>query len=366
LKFCQQNAESISPFSTRLLRWYRKNGRDLPWRKTTNPYQIWVSEILLQQTQVVTALPYYHRFLERFQTVHALALAPLDDVLKTWQGLGYYARARHLSLAAQKVVHQFNGVVPASLDELTSLPGIGRSTAGAILNIAFGQCHPILDGNVKRVLSRYFLVCGDLKEKNNLAALWQHAETILPQKNADLFTQAIMDLGATICLPKSPNCIACPVSQSCLAYQEGVQNKLPEKSPTKKVPHYDFIAAIIQKGGKVLIKKRPEKGLLGGLWEFPSGKIASKEGLSQGAYLDELIEKEVGSQVSLLPLAIQIKHAFTHFKMTLHLFSGTVKKAALSDSSLKWVSIEQLSEYPFSASHQRIVLRLQGEGFPSP
>ncbi|MEK7286181.1 MAG: A/G-specific adenine glycosylase [Nitrospirota bacterium] len=353
---------SSRPFSTRLLRWYQKNGRDLPWRKTTDPYTIWVSEILLQQTQVVTALPYYHRFLERFPTVHALATTPLDDVLKTWQGLGYYARARHLSLAAQKVVREYNGNIPRSLDALMSLAGIGRSTAGAILNIAFNQCHPILDGNVKRILSRYFLVRGDLKEKNNLAVLWAYAEAILPKKkgatpaNANLFTQAIMDLGATICLPKSPNCVVCPVSLSCLAYQEGVQNKLPEKSVSKKVPHYDFIAAIIQKGKQVLIKKRPEKGLLGGLWEFPGGKIINKDDLSS---IHELTEREVGQQASLIPLDVQIQHAFTHFKMTLHLFSGVVQKRIACNPALKWVSISQLSDYAFSAAHQVIVLKLQ-------
>ncbi|MEK7747740.1 MAG: A/G-specific adenine glycosylase [Nitrospirota bacterium] len=343
----------MSTFSTRLLHWYRKNGRDLPWRKTTDPYTIWVSEILLQQTQVTTVIPYYHRFLDRFPTVHALALASIDDVLKCWQGLGYYARARHLSLAAKKVVCEHNGKVPSSFDDLVSLPGIGRSTAGAILNIAFGQRHPILDGNVKRVLSRYFCILGDLKEKNNLATLWQHAEAILPPKNADLFTQAIMDLGATICVPKSPNCTACPVSRGCLAYQKGLAHKLPEKTAKKKVPHYDFIAAIIYSGKKVLIKKRPEKGLLGGLWEFPGGKF-----IGDGE-INALVEKEIGQCVSLSPLDVKIQHAFTHFKMTLHLFSGAVKKRTVSDPALKWVSILELSDYAFSAAHQAIVVRLQ-------
>jgi A/G-specific adenine glycosylase len=224
------------------------------------------------------------------------------------------------------------------------------------------------------------LVRGDLKEKKNLTALWEYAEAILPKKKADLFTQAIMDLGATICLPKSPNCMACPVSLPCLAYQEGVQNKLPEKSVSKKVPHYDFVATIIQKGKQVLIKKRPEKGLLGGLWEFPGGKVGhnSQQTLRPDPPLlgerkserlceiNSLVEKEIGQIVSLSELPVQIQHAFTHFKMTLHLFRGVVKKAVAPDPALKWVLISELGDYPFSAAHQVIVLKLQGATTATP
>ncbi len=339
-------------FSASLLRWYKKAGRDLPWRKTTDPYAIWVSEILLQQTQVETVLPYYHRFLARFPTVQSLAAAELDDVLKLWQGLGYYARARNLLLAARKIVGDFDGRVPSTISELLSLPGIGRSTAGDILNIAFGQRHPMLDGNVKRILVRYFCITKDPKENKVNEQLWRLSESLLPQKEVDHYTQAIMDLGATICLPKTPKCDCCPVSLSCQAYQKGLQNKLPIKTVKKKVPHYDYVCAIIQKRETVLIKKRQETGLLGGLWEFPSGRVLGEDSPNK------IIEAELGQPVSLTPLGFEIKHAFTHFKMTLNLFSGKVKKSKVR-LPLKWVAIDQLKDYPFSSAHQKIALKLQ-------
>ena len=276
----------------------------------------------------------------------------MDNVLRCWQGLGYYARARNLLLAAREIVDLFGGIVPATLPDLLSLPGIGRSTAGAILNIAFGQRHPILDGNVKRILVRYFCILANPIDKKANEKLWQLAEAILPQKQVNHFTQAIMDLGATICLPKNPKCDLCPVSLACQGYKKGLQNKLPIKTVRKKRPHYDYIAAIIQKVGKVLIKKRQETGLLGGLWEFPGGRVGD------GKTLHEVIAKEAGQPVSLTALGFEIKHAFTHFTMTLHLFSGSVRMSKVQ-LPLKWVSIDRLSEYPFSSAHQKIVLKLQ-------
>ncbi len=284
--------------------------------------------------------------------MQSLAAAEIDDVLKLWQGLGYYARARNLLLAAKKIVNQFSGTIPSTMPELLSLPGIGRSTAGDILNITFDQRHPMLDGNVKRILIRYFCIAKDPKTKVVNEQLWRLSASLLPQKQVDHYTQAIMDLGATICLPKSPKCDCCPVSLSCKGYRKGVQNKLPIKPIKKKVPHYDYVCAIIQKGGKVLIKKRPEAGLLGGLWEFPSGRVGD------GKTLNEIIAKEAGQSVSLTALEFEIKHAFTHFTMTLRLFSGLVRMFKVQ-LPLKWVSIDRLSEYPFSSAHQKIVLKLQ-------
>ncbi len=359
----------IQKFPPLLLRWYKKNGRDLPWRKTTDPYAIWVSEILLQQTQVATVIGYYKKFLLKFPTVQSLATAEIDDVLKCWQGLGYYARARNLLLAAKTIVDQFGGTVPSTLKELLSLPGIGRSTASDILNIAFGQRHPMLDGNVKRILIRYFCISKDPKEKQVTDQLWRLLESLLPKKEVDHYTQAIMDLGATICLPKNPKCDCCPVAPSCQAYQKGLQNKLPIKPIKKKPPHYDYVAAIIQKGDKVLIKKRQETGLLGGLWEFlggrrrpPAGMTAlvgavKKKSVDDTNQYNKLIEEEIGQPVLLTPLNVEIKHAFTHFKMTLHLFAGKVRRTNVK-LPLKWVSIDQLKEYPFSSAHQKIVLTL--------
>ncbi len=343
-------------FAEALLHWYPKIYRRLPWRDTTDPYAIWVSEIMLQQTQVATVLPYYRRFLSTYPTVSSLAAAPLDHVLKLWQGLGYYARARYLHRAAQKVVDTFGATIPSSRAELQSLPGIGRSTAGAILNIAFGQRHPILDGNVKRVLSRYFCVRGPIKEKRVEDRLWQLSAQVLPQKRVAIFTQAIMELGATVCLPKRPQCSLCPVASGCQGYKKGVQDKLPLKPPSKKPPHLDYVAAIIRQEGKagnrVWIRKRPEKGLLAGLWEFPGGTVENKDSFH------EVIQKEVGRTISGVPWFI-IKHPFSHFRMTLHVVS--CKTSRPCPASHKSVPISQLGEYAFSSAHQKIVLRLQKE-----
>ncbi len=340
----------MTTFASILLRWYKKAGRDLPWRKTADPYAIWVSEILLQQTQVATALPYYRRFLVAFPTVQDLAAAPIDAVLKLWQGLGYYARARHLSEAAKRIVDRFGGEVPATQKELLSLPGIGRSTAGAILNIAFHQRHPVLDGNVKRVLIRTFCI-RENKEKNLHEKLWRLADQMLPRRRVDHFTQAIMDLGATICLPKNPKCAVCPVSRVCQAYQKGWQDRLPLKPVQKKVPHYDYVAAVIRRGESVLIRRRPSMGLLGGLWEFPGGRV-TREG-----HFSEIMQKEVGQAVAESSPWFKIKHQFSHFKMTLHLFHGTVRKKGIR-SDHKWVPVNRLEEYPFSSAHQKVVLKL--------
>jgi A/G-specific adenine glycosylase len=342
---------AIKPsFASLLLRWYKKVGRDLPWRKTTDPYTIWVSEILLQQTQVATVLPYYHRFLAAFPAVHDLAAAPIDSLLKLWQGLGYYARARHLADAAKQVVNQYGGRVPSSYDTLISLPGIGRSTAGAILNIAFHQRHPILDGNVKRILIRLFLI-QEKEGKKRDPLLWSFAEQILPRKQVDLFTQAIMDLGATVCLPKHPKCDLCPVVSHCQAYKKGWQDRLPAKPAPKKIPHHDYVAAVITKGESVFIQKRPSKGLLGGLWEFPGGKV------ERVTDFDRVMQEIIGQTIMEATPWFCLTHTFSHFKMTLHLFRGTVQRN-ISVPNGQWVPLNELKAYPFSATHQKVVVRL--------
>ena len=257
--------------ATHLLRWYRKKGRDLPWRRTSDPYAIWVSEIMLQQTQVATVIPYYEKFMATFPTTSDLTHAPLGAVLKVWEGLGYYARARNLQKAARIISDQYDGKMPEDIEALTSLPGIGRSTAGAIISIAYGKKAPILDGNVRRVICRLFAI----RQNPSLAPvqkkLWNISESLVPEKNPRCFNQALMDLGAMICTPKNPDCTACCLRSLCLAYSKGLQKTLPVKSPGRKVPHYHIAAGVIWRGGKILITQRPAEGLLGGLWEFPGG-----------------------------------------------------------------------------------------------
>lgn len=350
--------DDVRLFTRSLLRWYKAHGRVLPWRQTVDPYAIWVSEIMLQQTQVATALSYYHRFLSAFPTVRDLAAAPLEKVLKAWEGLGYYARARHLHQGAKEVVGRFGGKVPSAFEEVLSLPGIGRSTAGAIVTIAFGQRYPILDGNVRRVLCRYFAVAEDPKKKEVEKALWRYSEGLLPGKEADLYTQAIMDLGATVCTPAAPQCALCPVRNGCRGYRIGVQADLPVKTEKKKVPHHDYVAGVIFQKGRVLIRRRPLNGLLAGLWEFPAGRIEAHRGVRLEEEVEALFEKEMKLKVRTTHPWMEIKHTFTHFRMTLHVFVCSLEGPGKAAAPLRWVRPTDLTGHPFSAAHQKIVLKL--------
>lgn len=359
-------ARSQSPhptFADRLLRWYDEHGRDLPWRRTRDPYAIWVSEIMLQQTQVATVIPYYHRFLRAFPTLEHLATSPLDAVLKHWEGLGYYARARHLHRAAQIMVTRHAGRLPSTLEGAQALPGLGRSTAGAILALAYGQRHPILDGNVRRVLCRYFGIQQDPRRETVETRLWRHAQRLLPEKDADLYTHAIMDLGATLCTPKSPDCPVCPVREDCVACRKAIQTRLPTRSPRKPIPHFNHVAVAILQPGKagkaatVLIRRRPERGLWGGLWELPAARVDPEEGdFARAARL--MLRNDLACRVThLRPLCV-IQHAFTHFKMTLHVFVGRHggKGEIPGLQAAPWV---MLGRYPFPSAHRKIMPHLR-------
>ncbi len=343
----------LSSFSRRLIRWYRAQGRALPWRRTSDPYAIWLSEIMLQQTQVATVIPYYNRFLSRFPSVQSLASASLHQVLKHWEGLGYYARCRHMHLAAKEMVHRFRGRIPRRMEDLCSLPGIGRSTAGAILSIAFNAPHPILDGNVRRILCRYFAI--EKPPKTVEAALWNHSKELLPKKDVGVYTQAIMDFGATLC-SKKPLCHICPVQSGCLGYQRGVQTHLPISPVRKTIPHYDYVAGVARAGSLVAIRCRPEKGLLGGLWEFPCERVDDQ----QRADLIRVISVSVKAHTGYRPYQITpmmvIDHAFTHFRMTLHVFACKIRARGVphSTSNVEWVEATRLSWYPFSSAHKKI------------
>ena len=264
MRISPQRAKSIA---AALLAWYRKHKRDLPWRRDAhNPYRVWISEIMLQQTQVATVIPYYERFLAHFPTVRALADANLDDVLKTWEGAGYYARARNLHRAALEIVTRFGGKIPGTVEELLTLPGIGRYTAGAIASISFHRDAPVLDGNVMRVLCRYFNFASDIQSSKTQKELWQLMEMLLPHGRSGDFNQAMMELGATICAPRNPQCAVCPLKRNCIARQKGIQEKLPTKRAKKKLPHHQVAVGIIWKRGKILIAQRHADDLLGGLW----------------------------------------------------------------------------------------------------
>jgi len=350
-------------FAKRLLAWYLKSGRDLPWRRTSDPYAIWLSEIMLQQTQVATVIPYYHRFLRAFPTIQHLAAAPEKTVFAQWEGLGYYTRARHLHRAAQVMVTQFAGQVPSTFEALLTLPGIGRSTAGAILALAFGQRRPILDGNVRRVLCRYLAIGGNPRDPRIEARLWRASSRLLPQRQVGQYTQAIMDLGATCCTPKAPDCPACPVRRDCRGYAKGLQHALPVRQRRLPLPHHDHVARIIlhTRAGKrcVFLRQRPAKGLLCGLWEFPSaranavsdGLLAAWRRIGQEHRLDVSCDPPEGQPAG------QIRQTFTHFKMTLHLFVER-RRVRRDPPGLLSVPIKALADYPLPSAHRKIALAL--------
>lgn len=355
------NANASTNLTTDLLSWYADGRRDLPWRRTRNPYHIWVAEVMLQQTQVTTVIPYYERFLAHFPTVEALAAASLDEVLKLWEGLGYYARARHLHAASRQVVSELDSRIPDTMDGLLALPGIGRYTAGAILSIANGQDVPAPDGNVRRVLSRLFAIDEDVTRGAGQRRLWQVAESLLPPGRAGDFNQALMDLGATVCTPRTPSCHACPLAAHCRAHRLGREEDLPVHRSRRPSPHYEVAAGVVWNGqGRFLIAQRPPEGLLGGLWEFPGGKREPGETLED--CLRRELDEELGVQVAVgAPLTVA-KHAYTHFRITLHAFHCQLvsgQPRALGCTDWAWITLDRVNRFAFSAADHKIITALR-------
>ncbi len=339
----------------KLLEWFKRKGRDLPWRRTTDPYAIWVSEIMLQQTQVGTVIPYYQKFLKAFPTVRHLARANLSNVLKVWEGLGYYSRARNLHRASQIVSNHFRGIIPNDLKYLLSLPGIGRSTAGAILSFAFHEDAPILDGNVKRVISRLFAVSDNPARAKTEDLLWKISEWLVPKGLSNPFNQALMDLGSMLCTVKEPDCENCPLRNACKARALGEPESYPSKRIRKAIPHMESVSAIIKKDGKVLLRQRPSSGLLGGLWEFPNWKIKEKQRSRLSLKLRNQIKKDIGITVDVNELIGTFAQTFSHFKLTLHAYHC---QSTDGKGKGKWVAIRNLHLFPMSRIHRRIALQL--------
>ena len=332
-----------------LLRWFEKNARDLPWRKTRDPYKIWISEIMLQQTQVATVIPYYQRFLKSFPTVHHLAKSDLSKVLKIWEGLGYYSRARNLHRAAKIVLNHFRGKIPDDLKDLLNLPGIGKYTAGAILSIAYNKEAPILDGNIRRVLSRVFAISENPKKTEGL--LWKISESLIPKGRSDAFNQAIMDLGAMICAPKDPLCHRCPLHRYCKAKASGNPERYPSRGIKRRIPHIEAISGVILRNEKVLLHLRPPKGLLGGLWEFPNWKSEKKIRSRLRLRLRNHIRKEMAINVEVKEPIGTFKQTYSHFKLTLHVFNC---EAIDGRGKGRWMLVRNLHLIPMSRIHRRI------------
>ncbi len=342
-----------------LLIWYDQHARELPWRENRNPYRVWVSEIMLQQTQVVTVVPYFQRFMEKFPDVAKLASSQLEEVYKIWQGLGYYSRARHLHQAAKQIVNKFSNQLPDNFPDLLSLPGIGRYTAGAILSIAYDQPTAILDGNVIRVLCRLFQIEEEPASSQVRNRLWGISEELVCRERPGDFNQALMELGAMVCTPKQPGCQECPLQSICRAKKSNNQGRLPVKRVKTKVPHYTIGIGVIQKGNRVLIGQRLPDGLLGGLWEFPGGKQEAEESIEQTIVRE--CNEEMGIEIKPTEYLMTVKHAYSHFRVTLIVWiCRHIKGRArpLGCQQCRWIALGQLGEYPFPTANRKIIDRL--------
>ncbi|NDJ33498.1 MAG: A/G-specific adenine glycosylase [Chloroflexi bacterium] len=347
-----------------LINWFQQHRVDLPWRAQRDPYHVWISEIMLQQTQVTTVIPYFERFIERFPTVVHLAAAPLDDVLKLWEGLGYYSRARNLHAAAQMIIDKFDGQFPNTVDDLRHLPGVGDYTAGAIANFAFGADAPLVDGNVIRVLTRLFDIDADVTRAAGKRAVWDLAAELVPTGRGPLWNEGLMELGRLVCTPRSPACEACPVQTHCQALARGTQEERPVKPKRKPTPHYDVTAAVITRDdGRILIAQRPTDKMLGGLWEFPGGKREPGESLRD--CLVREIEEELSLVIDVGPQITTVKHAYSHFKITLYAFACEVRSGEatpLGVADFAWVTADQFDAYAFPVTDQKIIAALRSGG----
>ena len=313
----------------------------------------------MQQTRVETVVSYYSRFLNEFPTIKSLARADLQEVLKMWEGLGYYSRIRNMHKAAKVITEQCEGKFPQTFDEILKLPGIGRYTAGAISSIAFGQSRPVLDGNVIRFLSRLFCMEIDASTTAGKKEVWELAERLVPSKAPGTYNEALMELGATVCMPKNPNCGICPLQGSCLAKRLNRQKDLPLRKKRAATPHFNIGAGLIWKGNKLLITRRKENGLLGGLWEFPGGKQESNESISHCVRRE--IEEELGVKIAVRDHFMTVRHAYTHFRITLQIFDcqwSAGEPECKSCTDYRWVDMEELDEYPFPRANKRIVEKL--------
>jgi A/G-specific adenine glycosylase len=352
-----------------LLDWYEHNARELPWRSAVSPYCTWISEIMLQQTQVETVLPYFERWMVRFPDIKTLAAADEQDVLTVWEGLGYYSRARNLHRAARQVMMEHNGQLPRTCAALKSLPGIGPYTAAAMASIAFGEDVAAVDGNIRRVIARLFDVSVPARSTQGEKQIQKLTQAYLPLGRAGDYNQALMDLGALICTPKKPDCTSCPIAVECSALQLGLQEERPVRMPRKKVPHLTVTAAIIRQDGLVLLAQRPPKGLLGGLWEFPGGTL-EEDDPDLRACLQREIREELGVEIDVDEPFGQYEHAYTHFKITLHAFicrlTEGVLPQALDGQVLAWAALPELPDYPMGKVDRQIARRLIKESGDGP
>ena len=361
-----------------LLRWFATNARDLPWRRTLDPYAIWVSEIMLQQTQVKTVIPYWERWMKRFPRVEILAATPMNDVLKSWEGLGYYSRARQLHRAAQIITDEHAGVFPANFNTVLALPGIGRYTAGAVCSIAFNQPTPILDGNVIRVLARVHGIATNPRENETNDHLWQLAGELVSvaasirkpgRKVCSELNQALMELGALVCTPRNPTCEKCPLLRNCRARLDGRQHELPNLGPRPSVTPRRFAAFVIECDGRFLVRQRLDGVHNAQLWEFPNIEMENAEAGRKAeatnirsSKLDvppQLSKECLGRSVRNLKCFCTIKHSITRYRITIEAFRGNFPRRYSMLGNAKWLRLVEMEKLPFPSAHRRILVRLQ-------
>lgn len=348
---------------TRLLAWYDANRRDLPWRRTRDPYRILVAEYLLQRTRIASGSPYYERFLERFPTVGDLAAAPLDDVLVVWEGLGFYGRARNLHAAAQSIVKRHRGEVPRSYDELASLPGIGPYTAGAVASIAFGIPVPAVDGNVTRVIARLFRIRENVTAGTVRRRIAEIAARLVSPERPGAFNQALMELGATVCTPIAPSCVRCPVERFCLARAGGDERELPISSRPRSPRGVTVVFGLVTANGRVLLVRRPKGQLLGGLWALPGGE---RNGPSEKADLKGSIRSQAGIEVRVGPRWSRVNRSFSHRKWSGSIFRCSPVRRPKGTESVRWVLREEALKLPLVPFHRDAIKALAGlESFES-
>jgi A/G-specific adenine glycosylase len=359
------NLPDVRGLRRRLLDWYRSNRRDLPWRRTRDPYAIWISESMLQQTRVETVIPYYERFLERYPDVQALATADLEDVLGLWAGLGYYSRARNLHRAARVVIEEHDGELPDEVSALRELPGVGRYTAGAVASIAFDRPEPVVDGNVARVLARLRGIEEDVGSPRVVRRLWEEAGALAAGSEPGSLNQALMELGATLCTPRAPRCSACPVANRCVARREGSESRLPLKSPRGARRPVQAVAGWVVRRGRALAVQRPATGLMGGMWELPGGELDGGE--EPATAMRRTLRERVGLSVaSAEPLGV-VDHAFTHLQLRLHVFRCATPRGRVRLDGFdahRWLPPEAVADLPHGAATRKALTlsRTGGEG----
>ncbi len=350
----------------RLLPWFAVHQRQMPWRTRRTPYRVWISELMLQQTRVDQATPYFNRFMRRFPTLKALAGASQEEVLKLWEGLGYYSRARNLHKAAQIIAADFKGRFPRDPAAIRSLPGIGDYTAAAIGSLAYNLDMAVVDGNVVRVLSRLFAFAGDTRLQASRAELQQMADRLLVQGQAGNYNEAMMELGATLCLPRKPRCDDCPLVETCSGFRSGDPARFPAKPPPKKLPHIVVGAGVVtNRKGEVLIAQRRDQDMLGGLWEFPGGKQEPGETIRECIVRE--LKEELGIVVETGEFLATVRHTYSHFSMEMHTYFARIRSGrprSLHCKDYRWICIAQLRDFPYSKADLKIIEAL--ESLPRP